>query len=154
MAALAHAPAPPAGLVEVQTFPDWSTATHSDADGQEIPLSGLAVIAATDHRAVGVAGVVVVSTSPIRSTAAQNDADGHEIPVSPLRPSVLPSMSVVVHVDGPAGGVRRAHEIAAAVDGQAQPGARTRDRVQGRRAARVDLDRRIPADGVGLRGGG
>ena len=74
---------------------------HSDAEGHEIPLSGLAVTAATDQRAVGVPGVVVVSTLPIRSTAAQNEADGHEIPVSPLRPSELPSMSDVVHVDGP-----------------------------------------------------
>ena len=57
------------------------------------------MIAATDHRAVGVPGVVVVSTLPIRSTAAQNDAEGQEIPVRPLRPSVLPSMSAVVHVD-------------------------------------------------------
>ena len=33
-------------------MPLSSTATHSDADGQEIPLSGLGVTAATDHRAV------------------------------------------------------------------------------------------------------
>jgi hypothetical protein len=37
IAAICHAALPPVGLLEVSTFPLVSTATHSDADGHEMP---------------------------------------------------------------------------------------------------------------------
>ena len=82
-AALAHAPAPPVGLVELSTEPPPSTATHSAADGHDTPVSVLVEsTVALDHVAAPPSGLVEVQTLPDSSTATQSDVEGQEIPLS------------------------------------------------------------------------
>jgi hypothetical protein len=78
-------------LVELTTFPARSTATHSEADGHEIPLSApgqgpsevqLGSTAVIVHALLPPFGSVEVTTSPRSSTATHKDWDGHEIAVS------------------------------------------------------------------------
>jgi hypothetical protein len=73
--------APEVGLVEVMTFPSLSTATHSDAEGQDTAVRSYSpLIFALLQGAAPAAGSVVVKTYPALSTPAQKDAEGQEIP--------------------------------------------------------------------------
>src|SRR5947209_6580797 len=74
-----QAAAPLAGWMEVSTLPAWSTATHSDNDGHEIPTRFCPPSTFLTAQAdAPPAGSVEVTTSPALSTATQSDADGHD----------------------------------------------------------------------------
>ena len=62
-------------------LPDLSTATHSDADGHDMPLMPLAPLIAfvVQVAVVPSAGSELVTALPPLSEATQNDVDGHEI---------------------------------------------------------------------------
>jgi hypothetical protein len=90
---------PPVGFVELTTFPALSTATHSDVEGHDTPLSApghcavevqLGSTEVTVHALVSPVGSVEVSTLPAVSTATHNDCDGHETAVrsGPQTPGV------------------------------------------------------------------
>ncbi|HEY5194384.1 MAG TPA: hypothetical protein VIJ39_11015 [Solirubrobacteraceae bacterium] len=74
--------APEVGLVEVMTFPSLSTATHSDAEGQDTAVRSCSplIFALPQSAAAPAAGSAVVNTYPALSTPAQKDAEGQEIP--------------------------------------------------------------------------
>jgi hypothetical protein len=109
-----HAPAPPAGSVEVSTL-FASTATHSDVDGHETlwsahPPEQLSTCV-TVHAPAPPVGSVDVTTFPNPSTATQRDTDGQEMPVrtgvtSPSIPNtgLLGSTRTAVQAGAPAVG--------------------------------------------------
>jgi hypothetical protein len=89
------------GFVEVTTLPLSSTATHSDAEGQEtakmVWLPSTWVIVHVGDAAVG---FVEVTTLPESSVATHSDVDGHETPLS-----VVPrSTALTFHLDAPPAG--------------------------------------------------
>jgi hypothetical protein len=94
-----HADAPPAGSLEVTTFPTWSTATHIDTAGQETALSRTVFAWSTVARCqLGEALVgLVETTTPVASTATQSEIEAHETPNSALEPSTFRSF----HAEAP-----------------------------------------------------
>jgi hypothetical protein len=78
-----HAPAPPAGSVEVTTFPKESTAAQNDVLGHDTAFSTRPRSAGAAFHAPGLqAGFVEVTTSPDESTATHSAVEGHVTAVS------------------------------------------------------------------------
>lgn len=78
--------APPVGSCDVSTFPETSTATHSDTDGHDTPdspwpreASELLSTCLTVQARAPPAGLVEVTAFPASSTPTHNDCDKHEI---------------------------------------------------------------------------
>jgi hypothetical protein len=98
-----QAAGPPAGLVEVRTFPASSTAAHSDADGHEMSSSvgwaPLVVTSLSIRLAVQpegpTPGSVEVTALPAPSTATHSDADGHDTDASDWPGSTVAAVHVV-----------------------------------------------------------
>jgi hypothetical protein len=82
-----HVPTPPAGSVEVRTFPSSSVATHSDTDGHDTPRNSARPIGppalstcTTRHALAPPVGSTELNPLPWKSTPTHNETDGHEIP--------------------------------------------------------------------------
>ena len=106
-------------------LPALSTATHSDADGHDMPLMPLApLIAFVVHLAVAPsAGSELVTALPPLSEATQNDVDGHEIATGKGIPKSSAGRSSCSPSSG--GGVTRiggGHRVAPEIDRDAQVG--------------------------------
>lgn len=86
--ATVHAFAPPAGSVEVITFPALSNATHNRTDGHAIPTPPFDPLSTceTVQAAAPSAGSVDAITFPVPpSNPTQSDTDGHAIGATSLR---------------------------------------------------------------------
>src|ERR1700759_4277847 len=71
------------GSVDMTALPPWSTATHSDADGQEIALSVFdPSMGCSIQFGLFAVGFLDVSIRPSPSTATQSDAEAHEMPAN------------------------------------------------------------------------
>ena len=98
---LVHVGLAAAGLVETNALPDMSTATHNDADGQEIATSApMPAIGVLFQAGLVAPGLVEVSALPCSSTAAQNEIVGQEMPVIGLKPSIWATFQVGVPAAG------------------------------------------------------
>jgi hypothetical protein len=100
-----HAPAPPAGFVEVSATTGDSSrsvvppATHSGAVVQATPRIGLVPFTSIlDHAPAPEVGLVELSTLPALSAATHSDDEAHETSLS----WVPSSMFVAVHAPAPA----------------------------------------------------
>jgi hypothetical protein len=132
-------PAGAPGLVDTNTRPASSTATHSDAEGQEIPVSwcpgSTFSLAQLDPPPVG---LVELSTSPASVIATHRDADAHDTAVS----SPVLEMGVAVQPELDVNTSSPPTATHSAVDGQDTPESGTSGRaalVQAPPAGSVDV---------------
>jgi hypothetical protein len=102
------ADAPSVGSVVISAFPAWSTATHSDLEGHETPLTPLpsmfaGVLQVADAPSAG--SVVIVAVPPEKPplSATHSDAGAHDIPVTPMKPKVIRTGALQV-ADAPSAG--------------------------------------------------
>jgi hypothetical protein len=149
-------------LVELNTFPPSSTATHNVTDGHDTPVNagpfmgciGLLVVSTclTRHAADPPVGSVELSTFPAWSTATQNETDGQEIAIGSVAETTrawrqLPAPALGSVEDSAPAKSTATHSD---TDGQETPvgesAPRTRTAVQLVGTAGVELMRRYPSE--------
>jgi hypothetical protein len=107
---MVHAEDPPAGSVDVRTFPKPSIATHSETDGHDKSMMPIQSTDATNHDDAP-PGCAEVTTFPDPSTATQDDARlqgaaARRLVVEDLRRNVAQQPVDAVEVCLPAAAVR------------------------------------------------